>query len=335
MRKVYFFIIAFALVFNAFFIESAVAEDGSAHIPATLAEPMTLQFAIEEPRIRVGLLKPQSFVQFRSEEADYDIYDGETKLGVLPMDRLGVLKYEDGKYRFTGAGMEFVSDKYFRLSPVDNPHAVFILPNIERRVKWAKSVNFNAYRGALEYRLTQDGKTMYLINDVLMEDYVAGVAETSSVAPMEYMKALLTAARTYAYYVREHTTKHDKRNFDVVATTGDQLYLGVEHERFAPRVAEAARATRGYYVTFEDAVVITPYFARSNGKTRPWGDVWRGTKPWLVSVAAIYDTGRSRYGHGVGMSQNDAAARAKKEGADWQTLVRYYYTGVEVEQLYQ
>ena len=61
-----------------------MAEDGSAYIPATLAEPMTLQFAIEEPRIRVGLLKPQSFVQFRSEEADYDIYDGETKLGVLP-----------------------------------------------------------------------------------------------------------------------------------------------------------------------------------------------------------------------------------------------------------
>ncbi len=288
-----------------------------------------------EPRIRVGFWKPDGFVQFRSDEADYDIYDGKTLVGTLPMGRLGVLKYEDGQYKFSGAGMDVSSNQYIRLSPVGNPHAVFTLLNLKRRVKSEGKNNFNSYRGAMEYRLSQDGKTMYVINDLLFEDYMAGIAETSNGAPIEYIKALITAARTYAYYIQS-TNKHDKRNFDVVGSTGDQLYLGYVREQIAPRVVEAAKATRGSFITYNDAVVITPYFGHSNGKTKSWQQVWSGaTKPWLVSVKAGYDKGRKQFGHGVGMSQRDAAIRADKEKLDWQSLVKYYYKGVEIKQLYQ
>ena len=60
-------------------------------------------------------------------------------------------------------------------------------------------------------------------------------------------------------------------------------------------------------------------------------------KPWLVAVKTNYDCarGRQKNGHGVGMSQLDASARAKEEGIDHVALVKYYYTGVEVERVYE
>lgn len=289
----------------------------------------------EEPRIRVGIWKPEDFVQFRSDEAAYDVYDGDTHVGVVPVGRLAVLKFVDGKYSFKSDDIEFLTGNPIRLVPVGNPHAVFILLNFRRQISWKGPRPFNMYRGALEYRLTQDEKTLYVINDLLFEDYVAGIAETSSIAPIEYIKALLTAARTYAYYVQQHTDKHDKRNFDVVAHTGDQLYLGYEHERLAPRVVEAAKATRGAMITYNNEIVITPYFGHSNGHTKSWVSVWGGSiKPWLMPVTADYDAGLKQYGHGVGMSQRDAALRADQEGMGWRDLVTYYYSGVDIEQMY-
>ena len=34
------------------------------------------------------------------------------------------------------------------------------------------------------------------------------------------------------------------------------------------------------------------------------------------------------------MSQRDAALRAEKEGLTWQELLKYYYTGIEIEKIY-
>jgi peptidoglycan hydrolase-like amidase len=123
-----------------------------------------------------------------------------------------------------------------------------------------------------------------------------------------------------------------------VAHTGDQLYLGVVSEAMMPRFVEAARATRGEMVTYENEIVITPYFGNSNGRTKSWTQVWGGQpKPWLVSVEAEYDRarGRRQLGHGVGMSQRDASIRAEKEGIDYRAILTHYYTGVEIERVYE
>ena len=163
---------------------------------------------------------------------------------------------------------------------------------------------------------------------------------------MEYMKSQAVLERTYAYYIKESTDKHADRYFDVVASTGDQLYLGYESEKLMPRFVEAVRATRGFMVVYDvdqnpstaREIVITPYFGNSDGNTRSWQEVWGGKndKPWLVSVPAIYDKRdrKSMYGHGVGMSQRDAMIKADEEKLDYMSLIKYYYTGVEVEQIY-
>ncbi|MEK7084462.1 MAG: SpoIID/LytB domain-containing protein [Patescibacteria group bacterium] len=298
----------------------------------------------EEPRIRVGLWKPESVVQFISYEDDYAVFQGAEQKGILPKTQFGFLRYDNGVYSFQGGGFDFQGPAFIRLQPVTNPHAVFTLHNWQRQLlDWKGPRNFNTYRGAAEFRLTNDGKDIYVINDLLFEDYVLGIGENADRSPIEYLKAQTVAQRTYAYYIKMYSGKHDGRNFDVVAHTGDQLYLGYESEVMLVRFAEAARETRGYMVTYDvdenpatvRDIVITPYFGNTDGRTRAWTEVWGGTrKPWLVAVSTDYDKGLRLYGHGVGMSQRDAAYRADKEGLSWQALVKYYYTGVEVEKIY-
>ena len=284
----------------------------------------------EEPRVRVGIKAPAEYLQFSSNGDDYLVFAGSKKMGVLPKKKLGIFEFKNEQYSFRGGDLSFDSDTYIHLEPENNESAVFTLHNLKRYASWLSSASFNKYRGAVEYRQGQVDKQMYAVNDLLMEDYVKGIAENSSRAPDEFVKANLVAARNYAYYSREKYPF-----FDVLGSTYDQLYLGCLAEDILPNVVKAAKATRGVMVLYDDEIVTTPYFGNSNGWTRSWPSVWGGTKkPWLVPVRAGYDAGRSQFGHGVGMSQRDAAYRAEKEGLGFDELLKYYYTGVEVEQIY-
>ncbi len=300
----------------------------------------------EEPRIRVGVWKnPEKGVEFVSVDEAYTVFDGEMMMGTLPPGVRVSMWKTGGVFYFKGGDLEFSTGNFIRLTPANNPHAVFRLPNYERLLSYRGKLSFNAYRGAMEYRTTNNSDATYVINDLLFEDYVAGIAETSNEAHMEYMKAILTAARTYAYYIQNHKSTQTAV-FDVVATTADQLYLGYESEILMPRVVEAARETRGMMVTYDtDAnpetpsdIVITPYFANADTRTRSWSEVWRGAgRPWLVSVTTEYDKRDKKklYGHGVGMSARDASIRASEKGENFEQLLKYYYTGVGVERVYQ
>lgn len=299
----------------------------------------------EEPRIRVGVWKnPEKGVEFVSTDETYTVFDGETLVGTIAPGIRVSMWQSNGVYYFKGAELEFSTGNFIRLAPANNPRAVFRLPNYERLLSYRGKLSFNAYRGAMEYRTTNNSDATYVINDLLFEDYVAGIAETSNEAHMEYMKAILTAARTYAYYIQNHKSTQTAV-FDVVATTADQLYLGYESEVLMPRVAEAAQATRGMMITYDTdtnpetpaEIVITPYFANADTRTRSWSEVWSGAgRPWLVSVPTEYDKRDKKklYGHGVGMSARDASIRAAEKGESFDTILKYYYTGVGVERVY-
>ena len=343
-------------------VANETLEETVLHIPVTVTEdaPSHLQPQVpvtevkieksrldSEPTIRVGVWRdPEEGVEFISNDDDYIVYAGDTRKGVLKKGEFATMFFAGGSYQYQSDSFNFMTMKYIRLVPERNKHAVFTLTNYDRKVSWKGPRNFNSYRGVMEYRQTQDKSLLYVINEIGFEDYIAGIAETSNGAPIEYIKAILTAARTYAYYIQQNSTKHDARNFDVVAHTGDQLYLGYESETLMPRVKEAQQATKGYMITYDtdnnvntqSDIVITPYFGNSDGSTRSWTQVWGGSaKPWLVPVTAKYDArdGKSMYGHGVGMSARDAAYMAEEEKFDFKDILKYYYTGVGVEKMYK
>lgn len=326
-------------------INPAVAHEGHDHI----SETTTVEFAVDimvpdisqtleyvipprplipEPVVRVGLYKTSDIVKFKSDFA-YEVWVGGVSRGVISPGDVAQLSYKQGLYNIKSESLEFGSSDYFRLVPTD-PSNFFSLTNYNRPVAGRNKINFNAYRGTLEYRYSPKSKLPFVINELPLDWYVKGIAETHDSAHIEYSKALSVAARSYAYAHISKTPPTEKRMFDLYATTVDQLYLGYNSESYMPRYVEAASATAGEVVTYNKDPVIVFYFSRSNGKTK------NGAKdrPWLKSVEAKYDKGKKMLGHGIGMSNADAQARASKDGWSYKQILPHYYTGTDIEKIY-
>jgi hypothetical protein len=284
---------------------------------------------IPEPTIRVGLYKTKEPVKFTSDFI-YEVWINNEFVGALFTQDNVVLSYKNGVYNLNSDSLSFTSSKYIRLVPQDSG-AFFTLTNYSRPVKGRGKINFNVYRGTLEYRYSAKSSQPYVINELPLDEYVLGVAETYNTAPQEYVKALMVAARSYAYALTSKLPPTDKRMFDVYPTTVDQIYLGYNSELFMPRVAQAAADTAGEMVTYHGNPVITPYFSHSNGATKSWKGKDR---PWLKSVKAVYDKGKTMYGHGIGMSNYDAEKHAKKDGWTYDQILQYYYSSTTVEKVY-
>jgi len=172
-----------------------------------------------------------------------------------------------------------------------------------------------------------------VINELLIESYLKGLAETSDLSPSEFQKTLMTAARTYAMYHVQRGTKHADE-FYIVDATYDQVYRGYGAEARSPKIAAGVDATRGQIVTYQDKLAITPYFSRSDGRTRSWNEVWGGSYAWLMTVPVPQDNGKTLWGHGVGMSASGALTMAN-EGRNYQQILKHFYTGIELRQIYR
>ena len=134
--------------------------------------------------------------------------------------------------------------------------------------------------------LEPDGK---LINEVDLEDYVAGVAEMPARWPFEALKAQAVAARTYAWW---HAERAGADRTDLCATTACQVYRGVGVvEDGGERWAEAVEATAGEVLTADGAPLLARYFSTSGGRTFDNVDVFpsTGEQPGLVGIDDPYD----------------------------------------------
>ncbi len=288
---------------------------------------------IDEPVIRVGVLivdeETEDEVVITSTESDFAVRDIEGNLLAEMVAGSEVTAYFDGsRYVFDrGEGAER-SLSGLRFIPT-TANAVMTVANFDRRVTRGSSYADNTFRGVLELRHNTAKDRVWLINELPIEIYLRGLAETSNVSPIEYQKALITAARTYAFYHYTRNTKHDGEFYHVDAWL-DQVYKGYGQEVRAPKITEAVEATRGSIVTYDGDIAITPYFSRSDGRTRDWSEVWYGSVPWAVSVPVPCDVGRTLWGHGVGMSASGALCMAN-EGSEWDEILTHFYTGVVLE----
>jgi archaellum component FlaG (FlaF/FlaG flagellin family) len=308
-----------------------VSED--APFPYQHMQGQSPRVLISEPSIRVGLYKTNKEVVFRS-IFPYSIFSGLENKGILVQGQELALSYSEGKYSVRSPDTTFVSSEAIRLVPGDL-NSFFEIKNYNRTYSGSPGKNFNAYRGILEYAFSPKSVMPYVVNELPLDQYVAGIAEVSNGVAIEYMKAVLVAARSYAYQQIISGVPKDKRMFDVYASTIDQLYLGYNSELTRPRVAQAAHDTYGEMVTYENNPVVTPYFSHADGHTRSWKEVWGGAdKPWLQSVVTQYDVGKAMSGHGVGMSNYDASFRAAKDGWTYDQILKHYYSGTEKQKIY-
>lgn len=306
-------------------------------LPASVAPAIDSEFAAAGPRgpiIRVGLYEATGVVRLAS-SGTYQLIEGVNDTPVRQLSGVTSVAFnQDGNlYTVTSGDYVFTSDHHVKFVP-DDPNNIFQMLDYENRPTWDPSLNFNQFRGSISVWTSVATHREWVIEELPLEDYMRGLAETSNGSHPDFQRALVTAARTYALFVLSIGGKHEKENFDVNTTGNDQVYKGYVSELVRPNVVAAAEATRGQVVTYNGELVVTPYYSRSDGRTRAWTEVWGGRgKPWLVSVPAPYDVGKTLWGHGVGMSASDAVGRANS-GVNWIDILKYYYTGTEVRQLY-
>ncbi|MEK7508809.1 MAG: SpoIID/LytB domain-containing protein, partial [Patescibacteria group bacterium] len=306
-----------------------VTDDGSLVAPTADIVPPDI---MKEPKIKIGLYTTENPIEFIS-ESFYKATDANGQdFGLIAAGEKASISFneETGLYTLVLPAKTVETTSSIRIVPIQES-SIFILANYNNRPRWNLDLNDNQFRGGLEVRYAPTGY-LWVINDLLMEDYLKGLAEANNVSPPEFLKALMTAARSYANYHLNNPIKHQAGGF-ILDSENDQVYRGYGQEKRAPNIAAAVEATRGMIVTYKSEPVVTPFFGRSSGRTLSFKEVWGVNKPWLVSVKTPYDKGYKRWGHGVGLSAQDAIGRAKR-GANWDDILKYYYRGTELQNMY-
>lgn len=296
------------------------------------SDGIVTDITIDEPTVRIGVLIVDEETDDKvvvSCETDWKLYDGDGGLlAELDADESVEAYYKNNRYYYDrGQGTE-KSSSYLRFVP-DEENAVCTVENFDRTVTRGAAHPDNQFRNILEIRYNSAKDRTWLINELEVEMYLRGLAETSNISHLEFQKTLITVARTYALYHWERYTKHDEEYFHMNAYADDQVYRGYGQELRTPRLTSSVEATEGVVVTYDGKTAITPYFSRSDGRTRDWGEVWYGEVPWLKGVPAPCDKGKTLWGHGVGMSASEALCQANN-GKEWKEILKYFYTGIDL-----
>jgi len=122
----------------------------------------------------------------------------------------------------------------------------------DRKPSWDKSgtMNDNLFRGKIE--ILNEGGKIVLVNELPLEDYLRGLAEISNGDPVEKVKTIIVAARSYAYFY----SKKENRKFPGKPYDGSddpevfQKYLGYGYELRSPSVSKYVDETNGEAITY-------------------------------------------------------------------------------------
>ena len=303
--------------------------------------PVT-QITQGEPIIRVGLFAA-TIPQRISFDSNFNVVAGTETLFSGVSGQPAIISFDPASRRYT---VTVADSTKLTVSPVrlvpQNANGVATLLDYKNAPAWNVSLSDNRYRGVIEIRYTEPAKKIWVINELPMESYLKGLAETSNASGVEFQKVIATAARSYALYhylrglsygLTDASTKHSADHFYVDAYY-DQVYRGYNSEIRLPKLFAAVEATRGVAVSYNNQPVITPYFSNSDGRTRDWTEVWYGSgQPWLKSVLVPEDNGQTLFGHGVGLSARGALLMTNA-GKSWQDVLKYFYAGSDIMRIY-
>ncbi len=209
--------------------------------------------------LRVSLLKGQEDVVIGSSTPATIVNGQGTALGTLPA-------LEGFFAKSTPEAVTFFGKKGWQLSIEPSDHGFVYIQD-----RW--------YRG--QVRLITTAQGIMVINEIDLEDYLAGVIgkEMPRTWPQEALKAQAVAARSFALYRRG---KQKNPLYDLVNTTKDQVYGGIDGEAESTRAA--VRATAGQVLTYQGNVVEALFHANSGGHTENSEQVFSGVIPYLRGV---------------------------------------------------
>jgi len=210
-------------------------------------------------------------------------------------------------------------------------------------LSWDKSCNYNKFRGNLEIKNSAFTKKVWVINELTLEDYLKGVAETSQGASFQYIKTMGVAARTYAYYYIKKGGKYSSEEiFELTNTASDQLYKGYGREKLAPDIARAVKETQGEIIIYKDEPIRAAYSSGAPpGISKSGCQVFGLCQGYEYLAGGVKDPTETEYKypsctgacHCVGLSGAGARQMAEEEST-YREILKHYYPGVEIEKIY-
>lgn len=142
----------------------------------------------------------------------------------------------------------------------------------EKGIYIAESEKDNLYEGDLKLRIG-DGGGLFPVLTIGVEDYLCGVVgyEMSDSWDIDALKAQAVAARTYAM---QKKARAKEREYDLVDTTGDQVFKGLDPEK--KNVIQAVEETQGVVGMWRGGFASCYYTASNGGEVAKPSDVWGG-----------------------------------------------------------
>lgn len=284
-----------------------------------------------ENQIRVKLSSLNVLPEITA-DGSFSVYSGDKFLKNLSAGDTVKVTYQAGKFAVVAAEEAYLENGPIRLIPKNS--AILQIKNFEHRPAWNQDLNDNQYRGILEIRA--EDSQLIVINELHLEDYLKGLGEVSNTELPEKIKAIIVAARSYAKFYTTKAEKFPGKPYHLDDNPEvSQKYLGYGLEKRSPNVAAGVEATRGEVVGYNGQVVKAPYFNQSDGvATKSAKEVWGWTDtPYLISVPDTTCDGDKFLGHGVGLSGCGAKGLAA-EGQAYDQILKHYYTGIEILDLY-
>ena len=140
------------------------------------------------------------------------------------------------------------------------------------------------------FDIGRSGNSLTVVNVVGLESYVMGVlgAEVGGGWPLEALKALACAARTYA---AANIGKHSGEGYDLSASSADQNYRG--RYRVDSQVEAAVKATAGQCLLYGGELISALYCSSDGGGTRSSEEVSSFSYPYLRGVTDPYEEAAS------------------------------------------
>lgn len=153
-------------------------------------------------------------------------------------------------------------------------HRLWLLPSFDTAVFQVRaSGQHRIYRGKLEI-WPRDGQ-LFVVNQVNLEEYVAGVVESEGghIPAYEYFKAQAILARTFAI---RNWRKHASQGYNLKDDVSSQVYHHMAYLQNAPNIRSAVFQTTDTIVVDKECSPIQALFhANSGGETAPSEDAWQ------------------------------------------------------------
>jgi stage II sporulation protein D len=163
-----------------------------------------------------------------------------------------------------------------------------------------------AYQGSLV--LGSDGKSLQVVNDVRMQDYLDGVVaeEVPPGWPAAALQAQAIASRSFA--VSQLESVDAASTFDVYGDSRSQLYGGIQAE--TPTVSDAVKQTSHEVVLYQGKVALTYFSSSSGGETVSAAEANGIPIPYLVSVPDPWDVYSPNHDWGPVLMSSQAVGQA-------------------------